>query len=181
MAVTGANKRAIETQKDGAPISWQEIISIIGYAPSKIPAGTKGNVTPRQIAVYAPDILNSHTLTPEVRFNFAMRILDVQASHTFGNFASMLRLVGERKLAPKQEEAIISKMYSIKGRDELLEDVLVDLEKRPHYRSTKLRTLFKDSNHPERFDAGEVAKTLSNIPEISTTEIPKIVKALTLA
>ena len=176
MASPGSNERATETQAEGEEIPWQVIIEIIGYVPNKVTPGTKLNIKDAEVNRTMKEVFTNPYLSVNRKHCFAMRILDRRASHSYLAFSYMLRLVGHTEITAKQEEALVSKMFSIKGRNELLVDVLTDLEKRPSFNSTKLRNLFAEDNHTHTLAAEPIVDTLRNIPVLAAREISASVK-----
>ena len=176
MAITGSNKRATETQSDGDEIPWQELISILGYVPNKVSEKTKLNIKDGEVNKTMREVFTNPHLETVRKYEFSMRILDIRASHSYLAFSYMLRLVGNPEISVAQEEALISKMFSIKGRDELLVDVLTDLEKRPTFKSAKLQNLFKEENQTHTIAAEPLVDTLRNIPVLTASGISKNVK-----
>jgi hypothetical protein len=179
MAATGANGRATETQSEGSQITWGELYRILGYSTKGIDVNE--NIKDRDLIIFTNKVFANNDLTPLKKYKFSMRVLDRRASHNFGAFSRMLILVGNRAITAKQEEELVSKMFSIKGRNELLADVLGDLEKRPKFKSIKLRRLFGDSKYSSRIPAAKIYTTLANIPTIAAPEIPKAISRLVAA
>ena len=176
MAITGANERATETQAEGSQVSYGEIYRILGWDTKGI--DPNANIKDRDLIKFIDRVFANSDLTPLQKYKFSMRVLDRRASHNFGAFSRMLILVGNRAITAKQEEELVSKMFSIKGRNELLADVLGDLEKRPKFKSVKLRKIFNDAKYSSKIPAVKVTKTLANIPTIEAPELPRAINQL---